>query len=45
MSQRDISQLALNMASGKKTKVPAMKGGELTQLLWWLNHLQGRSII
>ncbi|ELF04858.1 hypothetical protein F0M60_RS26575 [Escherichia coli] len=44
MSQRYISQLAANMASGKRVTIPAMNGYDFSQLLWWLNFLQGRAI-
>ncbi|EPK8089806.1 hypothetical protein SJ093_18040 [Citrobacter freundii] len=43
MSQSHINQLALQMASGEKTTIPAMKMKDFKVLLWRIEYFQRRA--
>ncbi|PXW46330.1 hypothetical protein DFO55_1504 [Grimontella sp. AG753] len=44
MSLNEHRGIALQLASGKPTRLPAMKMSDFIQILWWLDFLQGRPL-
>ena len=42
--QIDIIQLAKQLASGKQTRIPAMKAHAWDDLRWWVDYLRGYAL-